>query len=139
MDKKQREQLDQLSIAEIDAYLKARRRDEYLSRGTVDGWERTPMDIEMPMEAPRYGVTIEDGSWIWHDEEGRIRRAFGYFGDSYPAAMTFDEEGQLVHAWELQDDDSLMAQIGNPDLDDDDHLALVRASVMASPITREQE
>lgn len=139
MDKSLRTLLDQTPTAEIDAYLKTRRRDEYLSKGAVDGWERTSVEIEW--ETDHAGYFIEDGSWVWRDEAGLIRRAFGYLGSSYAAAMTFDAEGNDVCSWELRDDRDLCAKVGghkNIDLDNDEHLALIRASLTAVPITRER-
>lgn len=111
--------LDGLSFAQLQAYFVKRRIAELRAESAVDGWERLAADVEMSGGE----ITIEDGSWVWRDEAGRIRRAFGYLGGSHPAAMTFDEE--------LRDDPNPRAQ----NLDD---LAAVRASVMASPITREE-
>lgn len=119
--------LDGLSFAQLQAYFVKRRIAELRAESAVDGWERLAADVEMSGGE----ITIEDGSWVWRDEAGRIRRAFGYLGGSHPAAMTFDEEGRDVCSWELRDDPNPRAQ----NLDD---LAAVRASVMASPITREE-
>ena len=131
--------LDAMTVEQIETYLKDRRRRERLALGAVDGWQRTPMDIEMPMKAPCWGVTIQEGSWIWRDPEGRIRRAFCYLGSSYEAAMTFDTEGNDLASWELRDDDDLIAAVGSYDalnLTSPEHLALIRASVSKAPIDR---
>jgi len=119
--------LDRVSVDDLDAYLRARKTAARDAEGAEDGWERLAADVEMCGGE----ITVEDGSWVWRDEAARIRRAFGYLGGSHPAAMTFDENGRDVCSWELQDDPNPRAQ----NLDD---LAAVRASVMASPITREE-
>ena len=119
--------LDRISVDDLDAYLRTRKRAARDAEGAGDGWERLAADVEMCDGE----ITIEDGSWIWRDGQGRIRRAFGYLGGGYPAAVTFDEQGRDVCSWELRDDPNPKAQ----NLDD---LAAVRASVMASPITQEE-
>jgi hypothetical protein len=126
-------------LKEIEAYLNSRRRKEYLSKGAVDGWERTPVDVLNSdwEDTDIGGFYIEKGSWLWRDAQGRIRRAFGCFGDEQPAAMTFDEDGRPIQKWELLDDADIMSRIGTLDMDDDGHLAVVRWSLMAAPITRD--
>lgn len=130
--------LDKLDPEQIEAYLKQRKREAYPSKGAVDGWERTSADIEW--ETGDSGYFIENGSWVWRDDAGQIRRAFGYLGSSYAAAMTFSPNGNHVSSWELRDDDELCAKVGghkNINLDNDEHLALIRGSLMSAPILDE--
>lgn len=129
--------LDQIPVVEIETYLRDREREERLRRGVVDGWERLTSEVDMPMDP--FGVTIEEESWVWRDDAGRIRRVFGWLGSSYVCAMTFDAEGRDLASWELRDDDGLMERVGGYgelDLDSEAHLALIRETVMAAPIER---
>ena len=134
MDMTLHKQLDQLPIIEIDAYLEQRRRDEYLSRGCADGFERTPIEIDLG------DVIIPEGAWIWTDENGQIRRAFGrldsprgFEGGPKIRAVTIDEYEKVLHVWRVRPNH------GSFDLNNDEHLGLIRAVVLNAQITREQE
>jgi len=149
VDKSLRALLDQTPIAEIDAYLKTRRRDEYLSKGAVDGWERTSVEIEITHAAVRNGawvkfttVILEEGAWVWRDEHGEVRRAFGSMdNDSITSrswhALTLDEQGEIVLLCPIEDLPELKGA-DLPSFISDAQLAQIRRAVDAAPITRER-
>lgn len=130
--------LDATPIDEIESYLEDRRRDEYLSKGCADGFERTPVEIDLGE------VIIPEGAWIWTDEDGAIRRAFGrldaplgFEGGRKLRAVTIDEYEKVLDVWRIRPVRSaLNANQGSFDLNNDEHLALIRAEVLKAPITR---
>ena len=68
-----------------------------------DGWERVVDDIE---EGECFA---EGGDWVWRDDAGQIRRAYGFLGGSRMRANSFGSDGKNLHSWEngSGDDDDI--------------------------------
>ena len=108
MNDKLQATLDDLSSDDLAAYLKARKRREYLALGAVDGWERVAEGFDLNDEGDDDFVKfnylhIDAGDWVWRDESGRVRRTFGWSGGSHMRAHTFDGTGHMLYGVELRD------------------------------------
>lgn len=101
--------------------------------GLVDGWERLVDEIELSDGSGNDIFCLEAGDWIWCDDEGRVRRAYGYSGSSFMRVHTFTETGACLIGIEARDVLDAAA------LEDPNGIyPAVRAVAMDTPISREE-
>lgn len=92
-----------------------------------DGWRRVDEEIGTDED----DVFLDVGDWFWSDDHGRVRRAYGLFGNSTLAVHTFDADGKMLVAIEARD------EVGKADLDDPTgRYPAVRKLADDLPITR---
>lgn len=76
-------------------------------RPKANGWIRADKEIEIGN--PDSDI-VEARDWFWRDENGKIRRAYGYLGGSYQRAHTWDANGRCVSAVEARDERAVPAE-----------------------------
>lgn len=69
---------------------KIRQDRERERRGNEGGWSRLNEGVDLDQ------VYMDDHEWVWKDEEGRIRRSYGFAGGSQYKLHSWDARGNLI-------------------------------------------